>query len=170
MPELAIEQDETQSPESGLLVDHISEVRPTMDQPVHGQRNLGKLLAFHGTSPAYLQRAAIVAVLSFLFFFATLIAFYVRQNLLYFLLAIGFLIVNIITMIGWWLQKRNKVEVFDHGMVYRKKRIRWNEIDSIDHVSDAGLRLVARDGRSIVIPRSVHNIDVLADHIRRELN
>ena len=38
-------------------------------------QKLGKLISIHGTSPAFLQRAAIVAMLSFFFFLTMLIAF-----------------------------------------------------------------------------------------------
>ncbi len=51
-------------------------------------------------SPAHLQRAAFMAVLSFLFFLAMMIAFYVRQSMLYFLLASAFLIIYIFTMVS----------------------------------------------------------------------
>ncbi len=51
-------------------------------------------------SPTQLQRAAFVAVLSFLFFLAMMFAYYIRQSALYFLLATAFLIVYIITMIS----------------------------------------------------------------------
>jgi hypothetical protein len=52
-------------------------------------------------SPAQLQRAAFVAVLSFLFFLAMMFAYYIRQSALYFLLATAFLLVYIVTMISF---------------------------------------------------------------------
>ena len=51
--------------------------------------------------PAHIQRAVFIAVLSFLFFLAMMFAFYIRQSMLYFLLASGFLIVYIVTMISF---------------------------------------------------------------------
>lgn len=54
-----------------------------------------------------MQRAVFIAVLSFLFFLAMMIAFYIRQSMLYFLLASAFLIVYIFTMIAFLrLRKR----------------------------------------------------------------
>jgi len=50
--------------------------------------------------PAQAQRAAFVAVLSFLFFLAMMFAYYIRQSMLYFLLATAFLIVYLVTMIS----------------------------------------------------------------------
>lgn len=52
-------------------------------------------------SPAALQRAVFIAVLSFLFFLAMMFAFYIRQSALYFLLATAFLIVYMITMFSF---------------------------------------------------------------------
>ena len=51
--------------------------------------------------PAQIQRAVFIAVLSFLFFLAMMFAFYLRQSMLYFLLATAFLIVYIATMISF---------------------------------------------------------------------
>ena len=50
---------------------------------------------------AQVQRAAFIAVLSFLFFLAMMFAYFVRQSLLYFLLATAFLIVYFVTMISF---------------------------------------------------------------------
>jgi len=47
------------------------------------------------------QRAAFIGVLSFLFFLAMVFAFYIRQSMLYFLLATGFLIVYLVTMVSF---------------------------------------------------------------------
>ena len=52
-------------------------------------------------SAAKVQRAAFIAVLSFLFFLAMMFAFYIRQSMLYFLLATGFLIVYLVTMVSF---------------------------------------------------------------------
>jgi hypothetical protein len=51
--------------------------------------------------PAVIQRAVFIAVLSFLFFLAMMFAYYIRQSVVYFLLATAFLIVYIVTMISF---------------------------------------------------------------------
>ncbi|MEO6654613.1 MAG: hypothetical protein ABIO36_00875 [Pyrinomonadaceae bacterium] len=51
--------------------------------------------------PAQLQRAVFIAVLSFLFFLAMMLVFYIRQSPFYFLLATAFLIIYLITMISF---------------------------------------------------------------------
>jgi hypothetical protein len=51
--------------------------------------------------PAQIQRAVFIAVLSFMFFLAMMFAFYIRQSMLYFLLATAFLLIYIVTMISF---------------------------------------------------------------------
>jgi hypothetical protein len=58
-------------------------------------------------SPAQTQRAAFIAILSFMFFLATMFAFYIRQSMLYFLLATGFLILYLVMMVSF-LRLRKK--------------------------------------------------------------
>jgi len=61
-------------------------------------------------SSAQVQRAAFVAVLSFMFFLAMMFAFYIRQSMLYFLLATGFLVLYLITMASFLrLRKKGRV-------------------------------------------------------------
>lgn len=61
-------------------------------------------------SPAHLQRAVFIAVLSFLFFLAMMFAYYIRQSALYFLLATAFLIVYLVTMISFVRLRRSGKE------------------------------------------------------------
>ncbi len=51
--------------------------------------------------PPNAQRAAFIAVLSFLFFLGMMFTYYLRGSILYFLLATAFLIVYILTMISF---------------------------------------------------------------------
>jgi len=126
---------------------------------------LGKLIAVHSTSPAFLQRAAIVAGLSFLFFLGALIFYLVRQNFLYFVLATGFLIVQIFTMTGWWMQKRNAVNIYTNGLTYLKRQLRWSDIESIERRPDSSLALVPATGEVVTIPGSVQGLDRIESFI-----
>lgn len=130
---------------------------------------LGKLIAVHPTSPALLQRAAIVAVLSFLFFVLNLIFYRVWQSFAYFILASGFLIVQIFTMIGWWMQRRNAVSIYANGLVYRKREIFWNEIVTVDTLTDGGLKIALTGQDDLMIPASVHGLDRIEAFIRQSL-
>ena len=129
---------------------------------------LGKLIAVHSTSPAFLQRAVIVAVLSFLFFLLTLIFYLVWQSFLYFMLATGFLIVQLFTMIGWWMQRRNAVSIYSNGIVYRKRSILWNEITSAE-MKDASLGIQLSSGRVVSLPSSIERLDRLHGYIRERM-
>lgn len=132
-------------------------------------KNLGKLVAIHGTSPVFLQRAAIVAAVSFLFFFAILIAFYLRQHFGYFLLSTAFLVVFVFTMIGWWFQKRNAVEIFANGLRYNKCELRWQDITAIEN-SDRELVLIQPDGEKLVISGTIYALDEIEHYIRRQMS
>lgn len=92
---------------------------------------LGKLLSVHPIAPAYLQRTVIVAVLSFLFFLTTMVMFSLWQNFLYFFLATAFLIVYLLTMLGWLFLRKNELKIYENGFSYRKFTARWDEITGL---------------------------------------
>ena len=129
--------------------------------------NLGRLIAIHPTSPAFLQRAATVTALAFLFFLAALIFYFVRKNFLYFLLATGFLIVQIFTMIGWWMQKHNAVSIYANGLGYRKREIFWADIADVETIADGRLRIELASGDRMVVPKSIHGLDRVEAFIRQ---
>lgn len=130
------------------------------------ERNLGKLLAVHSTSPAFLQRAAILTALSFVFFLVALIFYLVWQNFLYFVLATGFLIVQAFTMIGWWMQKRNAVSIYANGLVYRKRRLLWAEIADINTLVDGEMKIAVDGGEGLTIPATIQGLDRIEAFIR----
>ena len=132
-------------------------------------QSLGSLISIHGTSPALLQRAAVVAVLAFLFFMTTLLVFYVRQQFIYFVLSTAFLVVYIFTMIGWVMQKRNVVSIYENGITYGKFAARWDEIKSVRADAGSGITLTKSDGEAIIIGKSVADIDGIALIIRKYL-
>jgi hypothetical protein len=116
--------------------------------------SLGRLVSSHSTSPVYLQRAAIVAFIAFVFFLALLVAFYVRQHVGYFLLSTAFLIVYVFTLIGWLMQKRNVVSIYENGLKYKNFRAAWDEIRSLT-ANGEGLEIVKNKRERTLIPPSV---------------
>lgn len=132
--------------------------------------SLGKLIAVHAVSPVHQQRAAVVAGLSFLFFLATMFLVYVRGHFGYFLLSSAFLVVFIFTMIGWWMQRRNVVEVFDRGLTFRKYAAKWIEVTSVHRDRDGTLRLTKDDKNTITIPKTIHALDDLEAYVRNRSN
>ena len=129
------------------------------------ENGFGKLIATHRTAPAYIQRAAIIAILSFVFFLAMLVAFLVRQQVGYLVLAAAFLVLNIFTLIGFVLQRQNSVSIFDNGLRYRKGSAKWPDVVSVDDL-ETGLSIVKTDGSVIKIPRSIDDLGRLNSQIR----
>ena len=128
--------------------------------------SLGKLIAVHGVSPAFQQRAAAVAGLSLLFFLAMMVALYARGHFGYFLLATAFLVVFLFTMAGWWMQRRSVVKLFERGVAFRKFLAQWEDIATVEHEPGGPLRLTTTDHRSASIPRTVQGLGVLEIYIR----
>lgn len=127
------------------------------------KQNLGKLISTHGISPAYLQRAAIIAVLSFVFFLAMLVAFYVRQHIFYFALSTAFLIVYVLTLISWVIQKRVIVSIYEKGIRYKKFSGSWDEIESVTIVEESAgrkhIKLRKSKRENVIIPSSIQGFD-----------
>lgn len=119
---------------------------------------LGKLIAVYRTSPLLLQQAAIVTALSFLFFFVAFVFYLVWQTFLYFVLATGFLVVQVFTMIGWWMQRRNVVKIHDRGIAYRNWSAVWPDITVIERTT-SGLVLTNSESKSTTIGNAINGLD-----------
>lgn len=135
-------------------------------------QNLGKLEAVYGTSPEYLQRAAITAVVSFVFFLAMLLVFSVRQNIGYFLLATAFLIVQIFTLFGWVTQSRSRLEIFENGFAYRKKTCRWDEIAAVNVKTgkrgQISCEITKKNGERIYLSEVIHRIEEAVGRLEKQ--
>lgn len=138
----------------------------SMSEPA---RSLGRSVSQHASSPANLQRAAIVSVVSFAFFLAMLAAFYLLQQIGFFLLSTGFLVVYIITSIGWVLQKRNIVTIYENGISYRKFRAVWDEIQSVT-TGKNGLEIANIKRDKIVIPTSMSGYSEIVNAVKLGLD
>jgi hypothetical protein len=129
-------------------------------------KSLGRLTAVHATSPAQLQRAVFIAVLSFLFFMAMMLAFYIRQNIGYFLLSTAFLLVYVVTMFSWIRQRRTAVEIYENGLRFRDRNIFWTDISDIE---SNGMLTLAK-GEKIQLPTALDRSEELLSHIRRRVS
>ena len=134
-----------------------------------GRKDFGTLISVHGTSPVFLQRAAIVAILSFFFFLAMLLVFYVRQQMIYFVLSTAFLIVYIFTLIGWVMQKRTLVSVYENGIKHRKFAATWDEIKSVRSDAETGITLVKDGGETLTIGKTTADIGRIAMLVKQNL-
>ena len=125
-------------------------------------KNLGKLVAVHPIAPALVQRAVFITALSFLFFLTMMFTFYIRQNILYFLLASAFLVLYLVMMFALLMQRRSTVEVCENGFRFKKQSIAWDEIKS---VSDEGV-VELTSGKSVTLARTVTEFDKLIATLR----
>jgi hypothetical protein len=141
------------------------------------ERDLGKLQGVYGIAPAFLQRAAIVAVMSFVFFLSMLVVFSYRQSIIYFLLATAFLIVQLFTLFGWVTQKRAELKLFEKGFTYKKHVCRWDEIESMKVkttsrlAADAkiGCEIKKTDREKIILTEAIKDIQIIIERIDREI-
>lgn len=124
---------------------------------------LGRLIAVFGVSPLQLQRAAGIAVLSFLFFLAMMVTFYLRQVFLYFLLATGFLVVYLFMMFSIFSMRRSVVRLFENGIEFRKHVLGWSDISAVR--AEPGIVLETAKGKPIALPASLVDSEALKRQI-----
>lgn len=136
--------------------------------------DLGRPLSVHPTAAAYVQRAAIVAILSFIFFLLMLAGFAIRQNFGYFLLASAFLVVYLFTMFGWWVQKRSVLTIHENGVSYKNLKSTWENIAAVEESADAKgavtMTLTDSKRRSVSIPPTLDRADLALAQIRKHLS
>lgn len=119
--------------------------------------NLGKVVSIHGVAPVHMQRAAIVAVLSFIFFLAMLVVFSLRRQVGFFILATAFMVVEIFTVLGIFAHRRTLLKIFENGLSYKKQKCAWPEVLEVKKGKE--YEIVLRDGEKIVLPGTIHEID-----------
>jgi len=140
-------------------------------------KTLGKLQAVHRTSPIFLQRAAILAVVSFVFFLAMMVAFSIRQHFGYFLLATAFLIVQLFTLFGWLIQRKNELKLHENGFTFRKKLCLWDEIESMKLTTESRVvsgakiecEILKMNGEKIVLTEAIDGIQEIINRIDEEI-
>ncbi len=133
------------------------------------ENELGALQITYGTSPAYLQRAAIVAVFSFVFFLAMLAAFSLTQKFGYFLIGTAFLVVEILTLLGWQSLRRNGFKIYENGFAYKNQDYLWNEIESAsvnqNGKQKAEYEIETRDGKIIALSDTIDKVEEIIKKI-----
>ncbi len=131
---------------------------------IDSDKDLGKLVAIHGIAPAFLQRAVFIVILSFIFFLAMMFVYYIRQSIAYFLLASAFLVLYLVTLFSFVMQRRSVVMVHENGLSFKNRSALWNEIES---VKDCTINI--RDEKPIVLPRTINKIDNLLASITQHI-
>ena len=130
---------------------------------------LGRPINSYLTAPAFIQRAAVIAIVSFLFFLAMLVAFSARGQMIYLVLAAAFFVVNIFTLTGFVMQRRNEVKVFENGLAYHGRQVEWGDLVSTEIDPSGQLNLQTRQRSTIVIPKTIANIGKLDEYIRHQI-
>lgn len=126
------------------------------------QTSLGRLIAVHPIAPAALQRVVFVAVLSFLFFLGMMVAYFLRQDIGYFLLSTAFLVVYLGTMYAFFKGRGRTFELYEKGLFTGEQVIRWGDIERLD----ADGNIVRTKGKPISIPMSLYERSSLVERIR----
>lgn len=109
-----------------------------------------------------------VAALSFAFFLAMLLGFYVREQIGYFILSSAFLVVYLLTMFGWFVLKRQKLQVHELGISYRRSKILWNEITSIEDLGERSFLIKGSDGSALQVSDAVSESAKVREMVRRK--
>lgn len=126
------------------------------------QDDLGRLISVHGISPANLQRAVFITALSFLFFLAMMFGLYLRQNIGYFLLATAFLLVYLITLFSWMMQRKTLLRIFENGLTYKNRAVTWDEISAVGEDGE----IATKTNDKLMIPRSINDFGIVLNTIR----
>jgi hypothetical protein len=124
---------------------------------------LGRLIAVYSPSPAYIQRAVFITVLSFIFFLAMMAVYYIRHSIMYFILASAFLVLYLVTLLSFVTQRNSQLSIYENGLTYRKRTIRWNEITD---VPETGVLRLSNGGR-LAIPQNLADVDNAIETIAR---
>ena len=131
-------------------------------------RELGQLVSVHPVAPAYLQRAAFMAVLSFVFFLAMMVGFYIRQGAGYFLLATAFLLVYLFMMFSLFSQRKSVVKIYQNGIEFKNFFAEWSELGPVETEPGRSRIVLKRsDGKSVILPDAVVDAEGMAADIRR---
>jgi hypothetical protein len=69
-------------------------------------------------------------------------------------------------MIGWWMQRRNVVEVFDRGLTFKQFIAMWTQITAVERDRDGTLRLRKEAKETATIPKTINALDDLEVYIR----
>ena len=81
----------------------------------------------------------------------------------------AFLVVYIFTMIGWVMQKRNVVSVYENGITYKKFSSTWEDLQSVKADPETGISLVKSVGESITIPQTIAGLPQILAVIKSNL-
>lgn len=95
-----------------------------------------------------------------------LTAFYIRQGIGYFVLSSAFLVVYLFTMIGWFIQSRSVVSIYENGIKYKKFNAAWGEITKVN-ANAGGLTISKIKRAETIIPVTVAGYEAIVQAVRQ---
>ena len=132
------------------------------------ETDLGPVVTEHRIAADQVQKVAIVAPLSFIFFLAMLVAFYLRNSLGYFILSSGFLVVYLFTMFGFFSMKKKVFRFHQNGISFKKMRLPFELISKVHLDSRVGLVIDSSEGR-LIVPQSISGLTQIATELDRRI-
>lgn len=129
----------------------------------------GRLIGRFSVSPLFLQRSAVIAVLSFFFFLAMLVGFAVRSHFGYLILAAAFLVLHIFSLAGLWMVRTKSISIFQNGLEFRRRFIPWSDLQSGNFPANGPGMLCLKTGEEILLPANIDRADLLAEYINSRL-
>lgn len=98
-----------------------------------------------------------------------MVIFYLQQGFVYFLLSTAFLVIYLVTMISWILQRRNIVKLYENGIEYRKYSCFWNEIESLSAGEANTVEVRTKAGGKFTISATISGLDQIVRTIKSKL-
>ncbi|MER3633100.1 MAG: hypothetical protein C4325_13885, partial [Blastocatellia bacterium] len=92
----------------------------------------GKVIGRFTVSLLFLQRSAVIALLSFFFFLAMLVGYSLRGHFGYLILAAAFFVLHIFSLSGVWMLRKKSIGIFENGLEFRRRFIAWSELEAAD--------------------------------------
>lgn len=98
-----------------------------------------------------------------------MVIYYLQQGFVYFLLSTAFLVIYLITMTSWILQRRNVVKIYENGIEYRKFSCLWNEIGSISAGESNTVLVKTKAGGKFTIPAAISGLDKIVAALKKNI-
>ncbi len=95
-----------------------------------------------------------------------MVIFYLQQGFVYFLLSTAFLVIYLVTMTSWVLQRRNVVKIYENGIEYRNYSCLWDEIESISAGEGNTVEVRTKGGGKFTLPNTISGLDQIVKTMR----
>ena len=136
-----------------------------MVKAIKKPRGTGKVIGRFTVSPLFLQRSALIALLSFFFFLAMLVGYSLRGQFGYLILAAAFFVLHIFSLSGVWMLRKKSIGIFENGLEFRRRFIAWSELEAADFPPGSAGALRLKSGETIQLPANIERAQALESYI-----